>query len=328
MFDPNKEPELLAALDCDSIEIMEDVQTLWSGYGKILRGKVNHGIVSSVIIKYCTLPQKFEHPRGWNTEVSQVRKMRSYQIEKNWYQQWSHACSDKSRVAHTYWASSSNDVTVIVMEDLDRAGFNQRVDDPTPHEIQLCIRWLANFHATFLMVSPQKENADLWNIGNYWNLQTRQDEWNAMEESALKIKAKEIDKTLRNNQFSTIIHGDSKIANFCFNSAEKTVAAVDFQYVGGGCGIQDVMLFFSSCLSSDDCEASAQEYLNIYFTELKYALLARERTIDFSALEHEWRTLYPMAWADFARFLTGWKPGHWKLNEYCIGQIELALAAL
>ncbi len=327
-FDPNKERELIAVLDCDAIEISQEVQSLWSGYGKILRARVINGKTPSIIIKFCSAPKTFTHPRGWNTNVSQARKMRSYQIEKHWYTHWLHHCPPECRVAEVYWASSSNNTTIIAMEDLDLLGFSRRVEEPTSAEIGWCLRWLARFHAQFLNVNPHKENAELWSVGNYWNLQTRQEEWNAMADSSLKNQAQKIDDALRSNAYPTIIHGDAKIANFCFNPRSESASAVDFQYVGGGCGIQDVVMFFSSCLSGEECKNYAEAYLEDYFSELKCALISRKSDIDFSDLEKEWRKLYPVAWADFARFLQGWKPGHWKLHDYCMAQIEIALDSI
>jgi len=45
-------------------------------------------------------------------------------------------------------------------------------------------------------------------------------------------------------------------------------------------------------------------------------LRQRRPDVDGDAVEADWRSLYPVAWTDFHRFLQGWSPGHWKLNRY------------
>jgi hypothetical protein len=89
---------------------------------------------------------------------------------------------------------------------------------------------------------------------------------------------------------------------------------VDFQYVGGGCGMKDITYFLGSCLNEDECEAREEELLSYYFQRLGEALPWDQEAMQ--ALETEWRELYPVAWTDFFRFLQGWSPGHWKLNSY------------
>ena len=49
---------------------------------------------------------------------------------------------------------------------------------------------------------------------------------------------------------------------------------------------------------------------------LSHALADAGKTVDFAALEDDWRALYPVAWTDFYRFLQGWSPGHSKLHRY------------
>ena len=53
---------------------------------------------------------------------------------------------------------------------------------------------------------------------------------------------------------------------------DRQVAAVDFQYVGGGCGIKDVAYFIGSCLYEEDCERYEEGLLDWYFSQLKEAL--------------------------------------------------------
>ena len=106
------------------------------------------------------------------------------------------------------------------------------------------------------------------------------------------------------------MHGDAKLANFCF-SANSEVAGVDFQYVGGGCGMKDVAYFVGSCLDEVQSEAFETKILDTYFFHLKNHL-----NREAEKGEEEWRPLYSVAWADFHRFLKGWSPGHWKINSY------------
>ena len=77
--------------------------------------------------------------------------------------------------------------------------------------------------------------------------------------------------------------------------------------------MKDVAYFISSCLDEDDSEAMEAALLDRYFELLREAL---QESLDFPALEENWRALYPVAWTDFYRFLQGWSPGHWKLHRY------------
>jgi len=196
----------------------------------------------------------------------------------------------------------------------DRSGFPKRYLSLGITAVRSCLRWLANFHATFMGV----EQKGLWEIGSYWNLATRPDEYASMAEGELKQAATELDRLLNNCVFKTLIHGDAKAENFCFSNNGKSVAAVDFQYVGGGCGIKDVAYFLGSCLDENQCNQWQDEMLDFYFAELKNALdkKQKQKQLDWGALEKEWRTMFPIAWTDFYRFVAGWMPMHKKINKY------------
>jgi hypothetical protein len=295
-------------------EVEEDqfIQQLWSGYGSIIRYQLTGCAIETVIVKDVSMPGRGNHPRGWNSDLSHRRKVKSYRVETAWYGGLAASCNDDCRIPHCFATKTMGDEVILVLEDLDSSGFPLRKMSVTMDEIEACLTWLANFHATFMGEPP----VDLWKNGTYWHLDTRPDELKAMGETDLRRAAGKIDLLLKKCRFQTIVHGDAKLANFCFPRSGGRVAAVDFQYVGGGCGMKDVAYFIGSCLRETECEKMEDQLLEYYFTELKTALVGKGKKVDSKALEAEWRELYPVAWTDFHRFLMGWSPGHWKLNSY------------
>ena len=303
---------------------MERVQELWSGYGMIVRYGLKSAKEKTVIVKHIALPKEADHPRGWNTNLSHTRKLKSYAVETAWYQDWSKCCDDFCRVPKCFACESQNDEMLIVLEDLDTSGYEQRHFSVSIGQMKICLKWLAYFHATFI----GKEPKGLWPVGTYWHLETRPDELNALKDKSLKEAAGAIDQKLNSSMFKTFVHGDAKLANFCFSEDDRKVAAVDFQYVGGGCGMKDVAYFIGSCLHEDDCARFENQLLDAYFSFLTEALEEFNSNVDTGALEKEWRELFPAAWTDFHRFIKGWSPGHWKINSYSEQLAKRTLEAL
>ncbi len=300
--------------------LVEHVQSLWSGYGEIVRVTLAGGDVPSVIVKWVEPPRNAEHPRGWSGRASHERKLRSYDVERCFYAEWS-PWFVASHCTATCHAAESTDCGGwrFILEDLDAAGYGQRRANLDSRGIDSCLRWLASFHAHFLGRAP----SGLWETGTYWHLDTRPDELAALTDPQLREAAPLLDAALNGCRFTTLVHGDAKVANFCFGADD--VAAVDFQYVGGGCGMKDFAYLLSSCLSDTECEAQAPRHLDAYFSHLRRYL---DAAVDADALEGEWRALYPAAWADFYRFLAGWAPDHWKIHRYTREMTQRALAAL
>lgn len=314
------EPQLLRLTQAKAVVGEELVQTLWSGYGRLLRVQLAGSAWPSVIVKLIAPPAVDNHPRGWNTQRSHVRKLQSYRVEEAWYKR-QHPVRAACRIPQLIGAVRTQHHTMLVLEDLDAAGFHLRKNSVSVQEAKACLQWLAHFHAQHLQASTN----DLWSVGTYWHLNTRPDEWAAMPEGPLKQHAAAVDARLTGCQYRTLVHGDAKLANFCF-APNGGVAAVDFQYVGGGCGMKDVAYFISSCFDEAACERYAPQLLDAYFEALAQAV--PNGMADFPALEREWRLLYPFAWADFTRFLLGWMPGHWKLHGYSQRMSEQALEEL
>jgi len=277
----------------------ERVQSLWGGYGEILRVPLVGAGTPSVIVK------RVEPAAGRGR--SHARKLRSYDVERAFYLRHAPRCGDGCRVARCLAAERTGDRWRFLLEDLDAAGFEGRRSALSNDEAARCVRWLARFHATFLGVAPD----GLWPEGTYWQLETRPDELAAIRDRGLREAAGPLDVALREARHRTLVHGDAKPANFCF--APSAVAAVDFQYVGGGCGMRDLAYLLFGRRGWGGGDAGAEPLLDRYFAALREAL---DPAVDADALEAEWRALYPVARADFHRFLAGWSPSARSVREY------------
>ena len=295
---------ILETTGASSLFEKEMIQELWSGYGKIMRVGLENASVDSVVIKHVQMPIDKNHPRGWNTDIGHRRKVKSYKVETAWYDLYSK--NSYARLPKCLAIETKDDEVLIVMEDLDEAGYHLRKGVVTWEEIAKCLAWLAQFHASYLGKNPD----GLWKVGTYWHLETRPQELAVLDDQRLREAAPVIDEKLNSCDFKTFVHGDAKLANFCFAEGGQ-VAGLDFQYAGGGCGMKDVAYFIGSCLNESDCERLEARILDTYFEHLQSEMKERNE-----ALEIEWRSLYRVAWADFHRFLKGWSPGHWKINSY------------
>lgn len=319
----NLEEELRPLVNFERITRLETIQSLWSGYGSLLRIWLSGSESPSVIVKHIAPPAAAKHPRGWNSNIGHQRKLRSYEVEAAWYQHFNHRTNKLCRTPQLLGFKQLTGHSLLVLEDLDSAGFKLRKSKLNSEQIRHCLSWLAAFHAQFMNEEP----VGLWKIGTYWQLDTRPEEFETMAKGPLKAHARAIHESLNQARFQTLVHGDAKYANFCF-SKRGAVAAVDFQYIGRGCGMKDVA-YLLSCIEGGITSVTEEEaLLSRYFSILQTQLKAKATKLDFAALEKEWRTLYAFAWADFERFLLGWAPGHWKSSEYSAYQVAKALDLL
>ncbi|PFG57881.1 ecdysteroid kinase [Vibrio sp. ES.051] len=307
------------ALKLGKLESIENIQSLWGGYGELVRIVFS---TCSIIVKHVKLPKPSEHPRGWNTDRSHQRKLHSYQVEVSWYEHYTRSVDVRCRVPQGLKTCQADNEWLIVMEDLAQAGFPNIIADATQNHLRACLAWLANFHARYIGTQTDQ----LWQTGTYWHLATRPDELKALTDHRLKQAAIRIDEILKQANYPTLVHGDAKLANFCFDAKGTKAAAVDFQYVGQGCAMKDVVLFMSSAVKPEACAEMESWVLDTYFSELQRALHFYQPHLNPNDVEQEWRPLFAVAWADFQRFVKGWSPDHWKVNPYTEGLTARVLA--
>jgi aminoglycoside phosphotransferase (APT) family kinase protein len=281
------------------------IATVWGGYGQVWRYELEGAERGTVVVKHIA--------PGKGSGRSHDRKLRSYQVEACWYQQWAERCGEDSPVPACLGIEQDRNERLFVLEDLDAAGFPRRRERPRGAELDAMIRWLAAFHARFLGERPR----GLWKTGSYWHLRTRPDEHRSMGRGPLRDAAAVIDARLNGARFQSLIHGDAKPANFQLSRDARHAAALDFQYVGGGCGVKDL-----AYLLAGEAQGVAEQGAALYFRSLRAALPE-----DGAAVAAEWRELLPWAWADLQRFLEGWAPG-WRFQRHELAMTRRVLEQL
>lgn len=345
------EPQFLSWVEqacLASISRASLIQTLWSGYGACFRAilelhdaKTTEGPLP-VVVKCASPNDATQHPRGWSSITGHQRKLKSFAIENNFYNHIQPFTNELCKTPRSIAVETKENKTLLVMEDLGATGYSETTLSLCVTQAKVVLHWLAEFHATFIgrraslnVKKPDGENVEVWREGTYWHLNTRHDEYNAMPSSELKTRAQEISTLLANSKYQTLLHGDAKVANFCFTPHYTQCAAVDFQYVGFGAGVKDVAYFLGSALSDNDQRLFRDRCLNVYFTALERALkrqCANSKTSiteeEIPLIVNEWRSLYSFACADFHRFLAGWSPNHTKINSELQYQTSLALNRL
>lgn len=296
----------------------ESVATLWAGYGKILRYHTRESAPRSVILK------QIRFPRAGGADRGHQRKVRSYEVEKTFYERFAQLSRERARVPVLLAAARRDDEFWLLLEDIDAAGYPSRPRAGRSEVTRAGLEWLAAFHAAHLGRKPH----GLWEEGSYWYLSTRPDEHNAIKGHPLHALAPELDRRLRRARHRTLVHGDPKLENFCAQGGpHPRFAAVDFQYVGGGVGVRDVVYFIGSAVEPARVEAELPRLLDDYFRALHQEHRAQGGTSrELEEVEAEWRELVPVAWLDFYRFTLGWSSAWAQSDVYAQKLLrELAL---
>ncbi|RPA92161.1 hypothetical protein L873DRAFT_1711030 [Choiromyces venosus 120613-1] len=313
--------------------------SLWSDYGHIHRLTLTtptNATPTPYILKQIQDPPTSSSNSP--PSESHLRKLISYRVERYFYTTLSRLLpTDITKVATRHDVAEEHVDDALLLEDLTTE-FPLRVHTLPLDKTRAVIRWLAGFHATFWghagvpLIAPPGEVAEpdtvegVWAQGGYWYLDTRAEEYATLEESkeeyawllpytipvAQKLKSEPLGRTL--------LHGDVKGANMLFSkpsaaSREVKCALYDFQYVGSGLGVVDLVSFMGKTIDEKDITGREKEeaLLRFYFDELERLL--KEMGVEMGA--YTFKVLYQQwEWAlvDWMRFISGW--GSWGNAEW------------
>eukprot|EP01134_Creolimax_fragrantissima_P004035 CFRG4035T1 len=285
------------------------VQTLWAGYGKVLRYEkciLEDGAVVSVIIKYISPPSMAAD------SVGHKRKTMSYDNEMSFYKNLRTTLFKESTPGHchiprSYCLARNGTSRTFVMEDMCTRfprSVSKGMDFMTA---RTALRWLAKFHGTLWTKTAEAQNCGISSTGSYWHLDTRMNELEKIEDDRILNSARLVDHWLKSSPFRTLIHGDFKAENLLFNNAMTECAAVDFQYCGVDIPMRDVAYLLQHSCSPTTMKRE-KELLEFYYSHLMRFLnevdlmQGTAEKFTFQAMTDQ----YAVAVTDFYRFTCGW----------------------
>lgn len=254
--------------EVESVGSVSQIATLWGGMGSIVRIQCKTRNHSKHIIA-----KKIEcsNPRSFGDK----RKAASYKVEASFYA--SDACRELSeqhiccRGLHTHDTGTGS--ITILMEPLP----NPSLYSMEGEVAKAAVRSVAKLHAYFWGKKSTRAipTIGLAEQGTYWYLDTRPDEYDAMDgrrglSAKLKKAAFGIDRALKEHDYQTICHGDLKACNMSMSNDPSYVTFVDFQYLGRACPAKDLAYLFvcGMDIDYDFEERQEEELLSLYIQEL------------------------------------------------------------
>lgn len=330
------------------------VASLWAGYGEVERLEVQYASQRTVspdvtpATPPATLVMKTVSPPAVVSGpdlVGHARKIKSYQVEAEFYKHHARGLiSAGLRIPTPIFIDAQPPASfTFILSDLAQGSFQPSRGNLSMAQLETALQWLACLHARY---HGDSLPTDLWPVGGFWHLETRQDEMNNMdaEWADLKSLAPSLDAYLRGLQVpfsadqesaqpefdvsqqgpssstsgpprhTTILHGDFKSENLMFGAAEDgspACAAYDFQYCGAGFGAKDVVYLLCSSTNDRLLSSSGEEkLLRHYHTALQFELRKLGKDADADAYTFSlMMEHFEVSLLDYVRFMAGW--GWW-----------------
>eukprot|EP00210_Caulerpa_lentillifera_P000186 g181.t1 len=272
-------------------------------------------------------------PESFKDTEHYHRTKTAYEVEIAFYDYLMshHLTPLEARVPEMLYAQLELDSFFLVLEDLRDS---EELDKPrgcqkqelNSSETKLALDWLSSFHARFLGV--RNLSNCLWPNGTFWSLEKRQREfermtleWNRTCENfrevyptffsstkiidlafRLQSIAAQLDELLkRNESYKTLVHGDFKTANLFFYPND--VAACDFQWIGEGLGVKDLIYLLYSSVSPHSVLTQEDEFLKYYYDA--FVLKSGDPLMDKMYPWDEFKRDAEFAFLDYVRFLIG-----------------------